>query len=350
LTAVFYFFFALRAFRSRVVATLTGLLCALNPFWIVNTAQIDDGVLATFLLAACIALGARAGQTGGPISGFLYGVGLAALNLVRAALLPFGIVALLWLLIRCRRVPRGWLCALLAFLGFANGLALWTFRNYQLFHDIVPIADSAFYHAWIGNNPRADGGPLSEEIALEALAESRGQDVATASNQLAELSQKDRYLQLSRDVLRETQANPAGAINHRLESAITFFLGQEWLKNRAMWQQNTGDQPALPGWLDNAYPAIFLGTAIGMLGLAILGWRWSYGWRSTSLPASLAAIWIPLPYILSHAEALSGPRLPLDGVLLCYAAFAIGCLLSPSAPTLLRGSVVRSEQQDRAHP
>jgi hypothetical protein len=33
---------------------------------------------------------------------------------------------------------------------------------------------------------------------------------------------------------------------------------------------------------------------------------------------------------------LSGPRLPLDGVLLCYAAFAVVGLLSPRG-TLLRG-------------
>jgi hypothetical protein len=45
------------------------------------------------------------------------------------------------------------------------------------------------------------------------------------------------------------------------------------------------------------------------------------------MPASLAAFWIPLPYVLSHAEALSGARLPLDGVLLSLAAFAVACFL-----------------------
>jgi hypothetical protein len=48
-------------------------------------------------------------------------------------------------------------------------------------------------------------------------------------------------------------------------------------------------------------------------------------------------MWIPLPYILSHAEALSGPRLPLDGVLLCYSAFAIGCLVPGWSARLLAG-------------
>jgi len=45
------------------------------------------------------------------------------------------------------------------------------------------------------------------------------------------------------------------------------------------------------------------------------------------MPSSLAMIWIPLPYILSHAEAPSDPRLSLDGVLLCYTAFALAYLL-----------------------
>jgi hypothetical protein len=40
-------------------------------------------------------------------------------------------------------------------------------------------------------------------------------------------------------------------------------------------------------------------------------------------------LFIPLPYLLSHAELLSGPRLPLDGVLLCFAGFA--------APPLIPG-------------
>ncbi len=51
LTAGFYFLFARRAFRSTTAGLLTGLLCAIYPFWVVNTAAIDDGVLATFLVS-----------------------------------------------------------------------------------------------------------------------------------------------------------------------------------------------------------------------------------------------------------------------------------------------------------
>ena len=65
LTAGLYFLFARRAFRSRTVGALSGLFCALHPFWIVSTATLTDGVLASFLLAACIYLGSRGGQAGG---------------------------------------------------------------------------------------------------------------------------------------------------------------------------------------------------------------------------------------------------------------------------------------------
>ena len=136
LAAACYFLFALRAFGNRWVAALTGLFCALDPFWIINTAEIKDGVLATFLLAACLFVGIRASQSGGPISSLVYGFALAALALVRAVLLPFALVALLWFLLRCRLVRRGWLCALLAFLGLVIGLSRWTVRDYQIFGDL----------------------------------------------------------------------------------------------------------------------------------------------------------------------------------------------------------------------
>src|SRR5262249_9005516 len=158
-------------------------------FWIINTAQISDGVLATFLLSLAVACGARAGRTGGWFSGLVFGLALAALSLTRAALVPFALVALVWLLFRCRNLPRGWLCGLLAFLGFVNALGLWTLRNYQVFHDVVPVADSSFYHLWLGNNARATGGPMPEETALDALAQSRGQDKNAVLAELGGMNQ-----------------------------------------------------------------------------------------------------------------------------------------------------------------
>ena len=52
---------------------------------------------------------------------------------------------------------------------------------------------------------------------------------------------------------------------------------------------------------------------LAMLVVGLIGWRWSCGWSRDINLASLAMLWIPLPYVLSHAEHFSGPRLPLTG-------------------------------------
>ncbi len=337
LTAVLYFLFALWAFGNLWVAALTGLFCALHPFWIINTAEIQDGVLATFLLALCLFAGARGSQSGSPISSLLYGLALAALALVRAALLPFAIVALLWFLLRCRTVRRGWLCALLAFLSFGNALAPWIIRDYKVFKDLVPVVDSAFLHLWEGNNPRANGGPQTDEMMLEALAEARGQDIKAVSDEW-KLPQKERYDRLAGEVLKQVQNDPAGTLRRRLQAGLVFMFGEEWLKHGVLWRNSSTERPDMPDWLGASYPALLYGSLLGMLALGLLGWRWTYGWRSPAMPSSLALIWVPLPYVLSHAEALQGPRLPLDGILLCYAAFAIAYLIPPIGATLWPGA------------
>lgn len=328
LTVGLYFLFARRAFRSLFAATLTGLLAAVYPFWIINTAERADGVVTTFLLALCLWLGVRGTQTGGALTSWFYGLALAGLAMVRAALLPFAFVAVLGYLLSCRKVPRGWLYGLLAFLGLVNGLVPWSLRNYQSFADVMPIVDSAFLHLWEGNNPRATGGPLSEETRREALASSsaeEGKDKAVTAEELGELPQKERYLKLARPLLQEVRDNPAETIKRRLHAGLDFVFGEEWFKQGKVWQGDVTDsnQNGTPAWLRNSYPAILLGALLGVLIFGALGWRFTYAYCQDTGPAALAVILIPLPYLLSHAEALQGPRLPLDGIFLSYAAFIL---------------------------
>ena len=166
LTAGLYYLFARRAFRSLAVGVLAGMLCAVHPFWVVDTAAINDGTLASFLVGLVLFTGARSSQVGGPFSSLLYGLSLAGMALTRAALLPFAFVGLAWFLWRSRPLPSGWLAALLGFLGFVIGIAPWTIRNWQVYGEPTPIVDSAYLHLWMGNNPRADGGPVAVEDVL----------------------------------------------------------------------------------------------------------------------------------------------------------------------------------------
>lgn len=333
LTAGLYYLFARRAFRSLAVGVLAGTLCALHPFWIVNTAAVDDGVVASFLVALVLFVGARASETSGPFTSLLYGLGLAGAALVRAAFLPFAFVALAWFLLRTRRLPSGWLGALLAFLGFVTGVAPWMIRNWQVFHDVAPIVDSTYLHVWMGNNPQADGGPVDPDAALPSETIKELKDVQ---------NQPERYARLGRMVWDNLRADPAAVPQHRLQSGLAFLFGAP---PRSLPGQ-TAYIPVVAAATPEAdkalasYQVFFLWTALGMSVLGLLGWRWSYGWRAESAPAALAMIWIPLPYILSHAEALSGPRLPLDGVLLCYTAFALLCFVPGVRRGLLDGARV----------
>ncbi len=105
-----------------------------------------------------------------------------------------------------------------------------------------------------------------------------------------------------------------------------FVFGESWFKEQRLARMRDGaDVASPPEWLSyNAQIALRAALLI-MLTLGLLGWRFSFGWRKHARLAALAAIWVPLPYLLSHAEYLSGPRLPLDGVLLSFAAFAVAC-------------------------
>jgi len=247
-------------------------------------------------------------------------------------MLPFALVGLLWFILRCRKQYLGWLCALVAFLWFAIPLATWTVRNFQAFEEPIPICDSTFLHLWIGNNPSADGTEL-DEYTLRRSLDTRLAELTGEKNQAL------RYNMLMSDVLDQVRSNPRATCDRRIQSMLAYFLGGDFLSQDHNLADNAAEKEegkvaTPPSWLDDESVRTALSASLlGMLCLSFLGWRWSMNWRQESRLASLAMIWLPLPYILSHAERLSGPRLPLDGVLLCFAAFAlIGTAVRPPTP------------------
>ncbi len=319
LTAACYFFFARRVFVSDGVALVAGLLCALHPFWIVNVAELNDGALATFLLAASLTLGTRADRVGGSFVSLLFGLCLAGLAMTRAALLPFACVAMLWFLLRCRTSPAGWFGALLAFLGFANGLAPWAVRNWLVFETPVPVADSAMLHVFMGNNPRATGGTLDESTLRAALPSERLQEL------LIEPNQARRYAMLGKYAAEEILRDPGAALGRRLNAGLLFLVGEEWWKTGVLALYGTGDpdRAAAPAWVGYAGETALRGSLLFLAVAGFIGWRASYAWRAELRLATLALVFVPLPYVLTHSGPLSGPRLPLDGVMLCLAALAL---------------------------
>ncbi len=319
LTPIGCFFFSRRAFRSNFAGIIAGLLGALHPFWIANVAELSDGTAATFFLVAALALGARGSQKGGPFTALLFGASLGCLAMVRASLLPFAIIAVIWFLWECRRFPFGWLACFLTLFGFINVLLPWAFRNYQVTGQPVPIVNSMYLHLWMGNNPFANGSELDERTMRKAFPAERLKEV------LAETDETRRYQMLAYDCLDELQDRPKATLVRRIQATLAFFLGERWLRQRELARiSGSGDEVGeAPDWLTDQIELILHSALISLLILAFLGWRWSYVWRREMRIGTLALILLPLPFILSHGEAMSGPRLPFDGVLICFAAYGV---------------------------
>src|SRR5262249_16900394 len=176
-------------------------------------------------------LGVRSSQSGGAFGSLLYGLTLAALALVRAALLPFAFVAVLWFLWRCRTLPRGWFPALLAFLGFANGLIPWAVRNVQDLGEVVPVVDTTYLHLWMGNNTRATGGPQSVETLRTALAEDPHLSAeqrrpfdpkSRPDNQPLRAAESSRLL--AEATWKQIQSDPAATLRRRLWAGLYFVF------------------------------------------------------------------------------------------------------------------------------
>ena len=330
LTVVCYFVFCQRAYQSNLVATLAGLLAAFWPFWVANTAEIADGTLATFLLAAVIFLGTDASQDGGALTSLLFGLALAGLALVRAALLPFTLVAMMWFLWRCRSFRWGWFAGLLAFLGYGNGLAPWAVRNWKEFDEPVPVVSSAYLDLWVGNHAGATGGPADEAKLRDSLPADVLRDLLDEPNQVR------RYARLGPELLTAVAERPGDFATNRLQSGLTFTFGEAWRSGGKLVQERETDVASPPAWLSDNARLIFGGSLLAVLVFGLLGWRWSLVWFRSARLATIATVLVPLPYVLGHGETLSGPRLPFDGLLLCYAAFGIAAVVSGFAFTAKR--------------
>lgn len=307
-----------------LVTALTGLGTALFPIWIINSGEVADGPLVVFLTAAVINLALRTAYQGGMFKATLLGLFLAALVLTRMGLFLFAIVVLLWFLWQSRKIHMGWFSAVLAWVCFFGALVPWSLRNMNQFNDFVPITTSAWFHLWVGNNAGADGGSYNWSMDKNLPEAVR--------NSLAGMNQAERYNALAEVVKEYVKQDPNAFVQHRLKAAVQFFAGSNRAHNVEVFR--LGNNSAYPpGWLRMTV----LGSLVALLLLAMLGWRWSYGWKSTTGLLAVALLTIPLPYILGHADALHGSRLPLDGVLILFAAAGLVGLVPGLNGQLFRG-------------
>ncbi|MFO0864786.1 MAG: glycosyltransferase family 39 protein [Gemmataceae bacterium] len=314
--AVVCLFLAARRSYDLSAAVCVGVLAAIYPFWIVNVAEKTDGSLVVFGFAATVWLAVRALQTGGPTASLVFGLALGFIALTRAALLPFAIVGMIWFLIQCRRRTFGWFASLLATLGFSIALGPWMVRCWREYDQIVPIADSALLHAYIGNNPWADGGPM-DEFKLRATFPCDRLDAL-----LKKRNQAQRYAMLAEEVSSFCRDDPQAAMALRNSAFQRFLFGERFIEHRKLIERDESAR-ALPESLERRSEFIMLTSLLSLVALGLLGRVACHG--NTGL-LTIALLMVPLPYVLSHAETLSGPRLPWDAALIVFAGAALAKL------------------------
>ena len=108
-------------------------------------------------------------------------------------------------------------------------------------------------------------------------------------------------------------------------------------------------------WLPADHPdkvkenGLMLVALVLMLATALAGMRWSHRWRHRTGLLTVALVTFPVVYVLGHTSLWHDARVPLDGVLLIYSAFALASLV-PGLSRPLRAGIGRAETLDRAGP
>lgn len=210
-------------------------------------------------------------------------LGLAALT--RTVMLPFPLALFAWLAL-LRRWSWAAVLRMSAVVTIVMGLTIapWTYRNYRVFGQLVPVSTQGGLGFWYCNNPLARGGwaapPLPSELAGDHPEE------------LDELTTNRVGYQAGWAALR---ADPGRIPMLLVKKVLTFWL--PFLDTKT-WKVN---------W---AFLLISL--------LALMGW-----WRARREPASWLPVLVPCGYLTAISMIFYGdPRLraPIEPLLLVLAA------------------------------
>ena len=153
---------------ARGAGTVSGILMAVYPLFIFYCAQLMAETLFVFLLLAGLYALMRHLRSPSPLrwialAGAFMGLGV----LCRPALLPFALLAIVWLAVA--RPARNFFSKKL--LSYIIPLILvllpWEVRNYRLFSEVIPVTSSGGKNLYLANNPLSSGGTVGYRELME---------------------------------------------------------------------------------------------------------------------------------------------------------------------------------------
>jgi hypothetical protein len=219
----------------------------------------------------------------------LAGACIAVAGLINPALLPMLLAMLSWVAYQSRRVRRNGLP--LALLALAIVFSPWPVRNARVFHAFIPLRSTVGFEMWMGNRPQATGY-LDESLfptfnAAELREYVRVGEVAYVGQKSAAARQ---YI----------VSHPLAFLSLSLRRLVRFWTG-------------SGTNGGSPIFILHAC----ITSLLGMIGIGLAARRQP----SMVLLSSLALLFFPLPYYMTHAEFRY--RLIVDPLLTVFAAYAV---------------------------
>ncbi|GBD37289.1 hypothetical protein HRbin36_02420 [bacterium HR36] len=275
---------AWQAFGSRVLSLVAAVLAAGQPNSLLHLLVVGDFSLVHCLVSSLLVVTLCSARSGGVFTPLLVGILSGALFLIRPGTFLVVSLVLVWYFWQMRRVPRGWLAGLIAFLAVVNLVGTWFAWHWWRTGEPMPIAATFWQYHYEGL-PHAARPQLARELPWQEMA-------VQVRNAWAE--------------------SFAACLKHRLTVWVEALLGQP------------GTQLPAPPWFEpflqsgglTAWRILF---ALGL----IVGWRWSFPWYREHRPITFLALGLPVAYALGPVEGVREGLAWAEPAFVLYVALAI---------------------------
>lgn len=311
---------------ETLVASLAGLLFAVNPFFVYQAAAIQTEALHVFLVTLGLLLFVKmvlADDAFDLKTAVASGIAFGLAALCKNSALGVCIVLAVSMFALCFRRKNSFAAAALMIVGMFAAILPWSFYNLKTRGEFILINDASGFVAWIGNHPanlRIYEGTFASREETQQYQEWIGKTLA--AEQIAEwerttgysgLSFKQRERLWQQKAIENAEAEPG--VTARLIGWKLFGFWRPWL---------SADIYSTKGMLLSAALLIPL-FVLGFAGVVIAG-------RRTRLKKVVILYVIMLVFLTAvHAALVSTMRLRLpyvDPFLTIFAAIAIVAILS----------------------
>jgi hypothetical protein len=325
LTTLMIFRTARMLTASTLVATIAGLLFAINPFFVYQAAAIQTEALQTFVmtLALMLIVSMVLSEDGidlktAALAGIAFGLGALCKNSPLGVCIVFAVA----IPILCYRWKNSFAAPAVMVVAMFLTILPWTFYNWQTRGEFILINDSSGFVAWIGNHPaniRIYEGKFGSREETQQYQDYLGKTLA--AEQIAEWERTKGYSRLSFKE-RESLWRQQAIENAKAEPGVTAKL-IGW-KLIAFWRPwLSADIYSTKGMLLSATMLVPL-FVLGFYGLVIAS-------RQQRLKNVVILYVIMLLFLTAvHAALVSTIRLRLPSVdpfMTIFAAIAIVALL-----------------------